>query len=948
MTQNQIHNTQRTQSNRFQPLLKLIGIFILLSGLSFAAVFTGTVTEAGTDEVITNGRVVLVRWATSGDSFITYHEVQTGAGGDFTFSHIETDDYRLYIIAEGYLVFADLSFTLSDDADHHFQLSVSNENGIEYNGQIVCDQSEAGIPGAAISRWVEDTEQGYWEIISITDENGQYHFTTSSSTTLVNMNALGYEPIDVSLTMLDDVSNIEYLTPFIFDGDISGYITDGMLGRNVSSATLTVYSTPADSMNSPSVYQISSDATGYYSIDNIPSGEATIFVNAEGYEGYFNTVEISENTVLNINIDELPETGKISGYVEYETGGAVSTETDQTFIEFIPISNNYHWVRAKIWSDGRYWADLPAGDYVVACFQGSANEIGGNKLINQVYFYPEVEVISQAAHLTVNDGIIIYDINFSIHEPVISPIPQYYSDILNGHSESYIESGLGDINYLLVAPPAEPEPGDIGDEIGVLDFNGMPSDGDCTGMEGEILVGATSIGNNGSTIIIPVFEYINSCAENGTVTAGFIEGNLINLTYWDTDQQIETFLTGEFSYGSLSPDSGGVSSPSLFGNNFTFVDVPFPSTNQHTVNLQYEDGWNLVGLPLLVEDTDYLSVFPNPITGTCYSFTSGQYLLNETVEPGIGYWLRFTDARGGGITGFLIDEVNIPISKGWNLISSITEEIAVTMIEDIDGIIVPNTSYGYSSNGYENVTSFIGGKGYWILATDYGAISINESGSGKSTEASFNIQPSNRLIVNGSPLYFGFELTEEEELSYSLPPKPPAGAFDVRFTGDTKYSESRGTIEVMNPGDALIIEYHILPNEEWKLTDGDIGEEVIISGDGIIELSGETGEIILEKVSNLPTEFVLHQNYPNPFNPTTTISFSIPNVGTAFADVSLQIYDISGRLVQTLINGSIKTGTHQVEWNGTDINGHPLASGMYFYQLNAEHYTATKKLLLIK
>jgi hypothetical protein len=91
-------------------------------------------------------------------------------------------------------------------------------------------------------------------------------------------------------------------------------------------------------------------------------------------------------------------------------------------------------------------------------------------------------------------------------------------------------------------------------------------------------------------------------------------------------------------------------------------------------------------------------------------------------------------------------------------------------------------------------------------------------------------------------------------------------------------------------------------------------------------------------------EYSLSEAYPNPFNPTTTLSFSVPTEG----NVSLSIYDIAGRLVSTLVDGSLKQGYHSVTWNGLDSNGHTVSSGMYIYALQGEDISITKKMVLMK
>lgn len=94
------------------------------------------------------------------------------------------------------------------------------------------------------------------------------------------------------------------------------------------------------------------------------------------------------------------------------------------------------------------------------------------------------------------------------------------------------------------------------------------------------------------------------------------------------------------------------------------------------------------------------------------------------------------------------------------------------------------------------------------------------------------------------------------------------------------------------------------------------------------------------EISNLqPIKFALYQNYPNPFNPSTTIKFSLP----AQSRVNLEIYNILGERVATLLNKEMESGFHQLEWNASNIS-----SGIYFYKINTGKFSAVKKLMLLK
>ena len=96
--------------------------------------------------------------------------------------------------------------------------------------------------------------------------------------------------------------------------------------------------------------------------------------------------------------------------------------------------------------------------------------------------------------------------------------------------------------------------------------------------------------------------------------------------------------------------------------------------------------------------------------------------------------------------------------------------------------------------------------------------------------------------------------------------------------------------------------------------------------------------------SVIPKAFNLKQNYPNPFNPSTSINFEI----FESSHVSLNVYDLSGRLVKNLLSGNINSGAYSIEWNGKNTNGISAAAGVYFYSISSEEGTIIKKMSLIK
>jgi len=131
-------------------------------------------------------------------------------------------------------------------------------------------------------------------------------------------------------------------------------------------------------------------------------------------------------------------------------------------------------------------------------------------------------------------------------------------------------------------------------------------------------------------------------------------------------------------------------------------------------------------------------------------------------------------------------------------------------------------------------------------------------------------------------------------------------------------------------------------------TEYDTIEYVKISGDDFYSAGGTT----LLRVSNmlsaddlsLPKVTAIQSIYPNPFNPETTVQYSLHKADR----VEIEIYNIKGQKVKTLINEQQNAGHYQVSWQGKDSNGKSVASGMYFCRLKTTSKTLTRKMMLIK
>ena len=117
-------------------------------------------------------------------------------------------------------------------------------------------------------------------------------------------------------------------------------------------------------------------------------------------------------------------------------------------------------------------------------------------------------------------------------------------------------------------------------------------------------------------------------------------------------------------------------------------------------------------------------------------------------------------------------------------------------------------------------------------------------------------------------------------------------------------------------------------------TVGTIREPLLLSTEGIA----------FEVMENLPTAFSLSQNYPNPFNPITTIEYSLPEQ----SQVKLEVFNVLGQKVKTLADIVQPAGRHRIVWDGKDDQGKDVASGIYFYRLEAGQFTDSKRMVILK
>lgn len=267
--------------------------------------------------------------------------------------------------------------------------------------------------------------------------------------------------------------------------------------------------------------------------------------------------------------------------------------------------------------------------------------------------------------------------------------------------------------------------------------------------------------------------------------------------------------------------------------------------------------------------------------------------------------------------------------------------------------------------------------------TDAGTEVYSEEVTGL-TAASWNeIQLSSPITITGSEeLWIGFEVTHASGAH-------PAGCSTTSYVADqgdmialdgawdTLYNATEGSYSYAwnihgwtvgaNGRDVEINRsltgYKVYLNGQLQgqvgtdarnyLLSGLVSGQTYTAGVTAVYTSGETQAATVQFTFNptaandnnvAPARTELVGNYPNPFNPNTTIKFANKENGM----VKLNIFNVRGQKVRSLVNSQMAAGTHTINWNGTDDNGNVVASGVYMYNLECGRYTSTKKMILMK
>lgn len=398
-------------------------------------------------------------------------------------------------------------------------------------------------------------------------------------------------------------------------------------------------------------------------------------------------------------------------------------------------------------------------------------------------------------------------------------------------------------------------------------------------------------------------------------------------------------IGASLEFGGLTDGNSPSTKADLMAEIIDFFELNGGGSNDTLLYREVEvaQGWNIISAPVHADDMSIAGCFPNA-SSNAYAFTNS-YVTVENIACGEGYWLKFDSPETISMSGSAMNEP-VAVNEGWNLIGVFGDMVNTSGITTSPENIITTAFYGYGT-GYSVATELEPGKGYWVKTSAAGNINYTSKKRVAKTSA-FEIPEEWGAISfsdadgNLSTLY---TIKGDTKLNAELPPMPPAGVFDIRYSTNT-FAEKLSTASVMVNLSGVKFPLKI------KAVDTDItvtnpltgSQSFLHKGEEFVISEAATQNIEISE-AEIPDTYSLSQNYPNPFNPKTTIRVAIPQN----SKVSLKIYDVTGSEVTTLVNQNLEAGYYNFEWNASQF-----ASGVYLYRVIAGDFVQTKKLVLLK
>ncbi len=359
----------------------------------------------------------------------------------------------------------------------------------------------------------------------------------------------------------------------------------------------------------------------------------------------------------------------------------------------------------------------------------------------------------------------------------------------------------------------------------------------------------------------------------------------------------------------------------------------------------YESGWNLVSVPANAPDPRKTVLFPQATSRALAFSAVGGFVPYDSLVPGPGYWLRIPPVmQNFSVAGTPVTRDTIDLTADWNLVGSVSVPVATASLSTIPPGIILGNIYGFDL-AYFAADSIKPFRGYWLQSSQSGKLILAGSPSGEPRIASGPGAAATLTVRDALGKSQNLYLERPENIGdirrFNLPPAPPAGTFDVRYSSDrmTEPVGANAQFPVKISGVAYPIEVSWRSDFSGILSAGSRRYDLGLNGSAVISGPADDMRLILVSGQEVPEKFSLEQNYPNPFNPTTQISYSLSEE----AFVSVKVFTLIGQEVKTLAAEVQGPGLKILRWDATDNSGNPAASGIYFCRLETRSTAAPQR-----
>ncbi|GJQ64652.1 MAG: hypothetical protein SCALA702_37050 [Melioribacteraceae bacterium] len=448
---------------------------------------------------------------------------------------------------------------------------------------------------------------------------------------------------------------------------------------------------------------------------------------------------------------------------------------------------------------------------------------------------------------------------------------------------------------------------------------------------------------------------------SGNMGGRIYNGNNVDLELtFVTDELPEGFYSMDVIISSNDPDNASVTVP---------VTMTLGQSGTMTMNMSMAEGWNLVSVPLMLDDMIPSAVYENA-SSPAYYYDNG-YVEEDMLTNGTGYWIKYDNSDAMSMTGTPVNQ-NTSLVEGWNLIGPLHVDALVSAITTVPAGIITTDFFGFNS-AYYAAETLESGYGYWVKTSAAGDLMLNVSGKkGNDAEeiaedALYTIGLSTSDGAAGSyGLMLGIDPAATDGIDSDLgetelPPLPPAGVYDARMilpdgttgspadyrTGDNNYTgQVTYTLKYQlgDGGTSMTLDVDIpeIPGTVTMTVQDPFGGVLV---NEVVNEGG--GQVVVTNTSLTELKLIVDYNAPIPVELSSFVANVVGETIQLAWETATETNN-KGFEVERSEDNATFTKVGYIDGNGTTsekqsytFTDHHAVSGTYYYRLRQVDFDGT-------